>query len=72
MTIKEYTLEDAESKLNEIADTSLFLSSGSCPSDISSNLMDHMLDEIDTLQGILSFMRVYPELKAKELAESSH
>ncbi|HAT8553745.1 TPA: RstC protein, partial [Vibrio vulnificus] len=46
-------------------------SSGSCPGEMTQNLNNHMLDEIETLQGILSFMRVYPELKAAELAEAS-
>ncbi|AIL70634.1 RstC protein [Vibrio vulnificus] len=71
MTIKEYTLQDAEAKLNEISNIALFLSSGSCPGEMTQNLNNHMLDEIETLQGILSFMRVYPELKAAELAEAS-
>ncbi|ELV8768490.1 RstC protein [Vibrio vulnificus] len=71
MTIKEYTLQDAEAKLNEISHIALFLSSGACPIEMSKNLNSHMLDEIETLQSILSFMRVYPELKAAELPEAS-
>ena len=70
MSIREYTLTDAESKLNDIAGISLFLSAGSCPKELESKLIDHMQDEIETLQGMLSFMRIYPELKAKELAEN--
>ncbi|EID0063028.1 RstC protein [Vibrio vulnificus] len=69
MTIKEYTLQDAEAKLNEISHIALFLSSGACPIEMAKNLNSHMLDEIETLQSILSFMRVYPELKAAELAD---
>lgn len=70
MTVKEYTLSDAEDKLNNIAQMSMFLQSGACPAEISLNLYDHMHEEIENLQGMLSFMRLYPELKARELAES--
>ncbi|TKF20764.1 RstC protein [Vibrio genomosp. F6] len=62
MTIKGYTFTDAESKLNDISNISVFLSTGSCPKEISFGLIDHMHDEIETLQGILSFIR---ELKLK-------
>ncbi|HIF5576202.1 TPA: RstC protein [Vibrio parahaemolyticus] len=71
MTIKEYTLSDAEDKLNHIAAISMFLNSGACPTEILFNLYDHMHDEIENLQGILSFMRLYPEIKAQELEASS-
>jgi hypothetical protein len=70
MTVKEYTLSDAEDKLNNIAQMSMFLQSGACPAEISLNLYDYMHEEIENLQGMLSFMRLYPELKARELAES--
>ncbi len=72
MSFKEYTLEDAESKLNEIANIQLFLSSGSCPNEVANTLMTHMHDEIESLQNNLSFMRVYPELKSTELAGVKH
>ncbi|EGU0147484.1 RstC protein [Vibrio parahaemolyticus] len=69
MTVKEYTLTDVEEKLNDIASITLFLSSGSCPKEISFNLMDHLQDEIENLQHIVGFMALYPELKAQELRE---
>ncbi|MEL7385176.1 MAG: RstC protein [Pseudomonadota bacterium] len=70
MTVKEYTLLDAEDKLSDIANISIFLQSGACPNSICDNLRDHLHEEIENLQGMLSFMRLYPELKAQELAES--
>lgn len=71
MTVKEYTLSDAEDKLNNIANLSIFLNSGACPKEISYNLMDHMHEEIESLQGMLGYMRILPQLKAKELAENA-
>ncbi|WP_210496907.1 RstC protein [Vibrio crassostreae] len=56
MTAKEYTLCDAEDKLNNIAHLSMFLQSGACPSEMSVNLYDHMHDEIETLQAMLGYM----------------
>ncbi|EHZ2538534.1 RstC protein [Vibrio parahaemolyticus] len=70
MTVKEYTLSDLESKLNEISNISMFLGTGDCPKEMASNLHEHMHDEIENLQGMLSFMRLYPEIKAQELAQS--
>ncbi|RBW65974.1 RstC protein [Vibrionales bacterium C3R12] len=70
MTAKEYTLSDLESKLNEISNISIFLGTGDCPGEIASSLHSHMHDQIDQLQGMMSFMRVYPQIKAQELAES--
>ncbi|HCE1484563.1 RstC protein [Vibrio parahaemolyticus] len=70
MTIKEYTLSDLESKLNEISNISLFLGTGDCPKEIAFSLHDHMHEQIEQLQGMVSFMRLYPEIKAQELAES--
>ncbi|HDM8044644.1 TPA: RstC protein [Vibrio campbellii] len=70
MTIKEYTLSDLESKLNEISNISIFLGTGDCPREIAYELHDHMNEQIESLQGMLSFMRLYPQLKAQELAES--
>ncbi|SON48610.1 hypothetical protein [Vibrio tapetis] len=71
MTVKEYTLSDAEAKLDTIASISLFLSTGNCPREIAFNLQDHMQDEIENLQGILGFMRIYPQIKAQELEHAS-
>lgn len=71
MTMKEYTLSDVESKLNAISNISVFLTNGDCPDDIAVNLRNHLHDEIETLQGMLSFIRLYPEIKAQELEASS-
>lgn len=57
MTIKGYTFSDAESKLNDISNISVFLSTGACPKELSFELIDHMHGEIESLQGILSFIR---------------
>lgn len=70
MTAKEYTLCDAEDKLNNIAHMSMFLQSGACPSEMSVNLYDHMHDEIETLQAMLGYMKVYPQIKAEEQLDS--
>lgn len=70
MTVKEYTLTDLEVKINEISNISVFLGTGCCPKEIAFNLQDHMHDEIVNLQGMLSFMRIYPQIKAQERAES--
>ena len=71
MTVKEYTLSDLESKLNEISNISIFLGNGDCPKEMASNLHEHMHDEIENLQGMLSFMRLYPEIKAQELEQAT-
>ncbi|MEZ8288058.1 MULTISPECIES: RstC protein [unclassified Vibrio] len=66
MTVKEYTLSDLESKLNEISNISIFLGTGDCPKEIAYSLHDHMNDQIEELQGMVSFMRIYPQIKAQE------
>ena len=70
MTVKEYTLSDLESKLNEISNISIFLGTGDCPKEIAYNLHDHMNDQIEGLQRMVSFMRIYPQIKAQEQLES--
>lgn len=70
MSIQEYTLMDLESKLNQISNMSLFLATGSCPDSISSELHDHLHEEVETLQSMIAFMLHYSEIKAKELVES--
>ncbi|MEZ8013969.1 RstC protein [Vibrio sp. FF112] len=70
MTVKEYTLSDLESKLNEISNISIFLGTGNCPKEIAYNLHDHMNDQIEELQGMVSFMRIYPQIKAQEQLDS--
>ena len=70
MTVKEYTLTDLEVKINEISSISMFLSTGSCPKEISFNLQDHMQDEIDKLQIMVSSMKVSPKIQAQEQLDS--
>lgn len=65
MTAKEYTLTDLEVKINEISNVSMFLATGSCPKEIAFNLHDHMQDEIETLQAMVSYMKVYPQIQAQ-------
>lgn len=70
MTIKEYTLSDLESKLDEISNISIFLGTGNCPKEIAFNLHDHMQNEIETLQSMMSFMRLAPQITAESKLES--
>ena len=70
MTAKEYTLSDLESKLNEISNISIFLGTGDCPKEIAYDLHDHMNGQIEELQGMVSFMRIYPQIKAQEQLDS--
>ncbi|MEZ8932385.1 MULTISPECIES: RstC protein [unclassified Vibrio] len=70
MTVKEYTLSDLESKLNEISNISIFLGTGDCPKEIAYNLHDHINDQIEELQGMVSFMRIYPQIQAQEQLDS--
>ncbi len=72
MSNQEYKLSDLESKLNEISNISLFLSTGDCPKEIAFSLHDHMHEQIETLQGMMSHMRLYPLIKAQELAKTEH
>ncbi|MDD9180725.1 MULTISPECIES: RstC protein [Aliivibrio] len=71
MTVKEYTLTDLEAKINNISSISMFLRTESCPKDISISLQDHMQEEIENLQGILSFMQIYPQIINKESSTDS-
>lgn len=71
MNVKEYTLSDLESKLNEISNISMFLGTGDCPKEMASKLHGHMQDEIENLQGMLSFMRLYPDIKTEELEHAT-
>lgn len=66
MTAKEYTLSDLESKLNEISNISIFLGTGDCPKEIALNLHDYMHDQIEQLQGMISFMQIYPQIIAEQ------
>lgn len=70
MTVKEYTLSDLESKLNEISNISIFLGTGDCPKEIANDLYDHMNDQIEELQGMVSVMRINPKIKAQEQLDS--
>jgi hypothetical protein len=69
MTIQEYTLTDLEDKLTDISNVSLFLTTGACPEEIASRLHEHMHEQIENLQGMMSHMRLYPLIKAEELAK---
>ena len=65
MTMKEYTLDDTQQKLDDISNISLFLKSGSCPSNISCELMEHLQEEIELAQSMLSFLIHAPSIKAQ-------
>ncbi len=71
MTIKEYTLTDLEDKLTDISNISLFLTTGACPDEVSYTLTDHMHQNIEKLQSMICQMKLYPLMKARELAEDA-
>ncbi|MEZ9567195.1 RstC protein [Vibrio artabrorum] len=70
MSIQEYTLTDVSDKVNDLHDMSLFLNSGSYTEEIGDKLTFHMMEEIETLQSMLSFIRIYPQIKAQEQLDS--
>ncbi|MEZ8122757.1 RstC protein [Vibrio splendidus] len=70
MSIQEYTLTDVSDKVNDLHDMSLFLNSGSYTEEIGDKLTFHMMEEIETLQSMLSFIRIYPQIQAQEQLDS--
>ena len=70
MSFQEYTLTDVSDKVNDLHDMSLFLNSGSYTEEIGDKLTFHMMEEIETLQSMLSFIRIYPQIKAQEQLDS--
>ena len=70
MTAKEYTLTDISDSLEGLHDMAMYINSGSYTEEISEKVLHLMLDRIEDLQGMVSFMRIFPEIKAQELAES--
>ncbi len=57
MSLKEYTLSDLESKLDEISNVSFFLATGHCPQQIAFELQEHLQTEIELMQHMVGFMR---------------
>ncbi|MGF1765133.1 RstC protein [Aliivibrio kagoshimensis] len=57
MTTHEYTLNDVEQKLDIISNISIFLNTESCTNEIRRTLMDHLQNEIESMQGILLFVQ---------------
>ncbi|CAK3420671.1 MULTISPECIES: RstC protein [Vibrio] len=70
MSFQEYTLTDVSDKVNDLHDMSLFLNSGSYTEEIGDKLTFHMMEEIETLQSMLSFIRIYPQIQAQEQLDS--
>lgn len=70
MNLQEYTLTDVSDKVNDLHDMSLFLNSGSYTEEIGDKLTFHMMEEIETLQSMLSFIRIYPQIQAQEQLDS--
>ncbi|UQV20284.1 RstC protein [Vibrio sp. J383] len=70
MSFQEYTLTDVSDKVNDLHDMSLFLNSGSYTEEIGDKLAFHMMEEIETLQSMLSFIRIYPQIQAQEQLDS--
>lgn len=54
--MNQYSLLDAKQRLDSISDIAIFVHSNACPQDIRFKLIDHLQDEIETLQFMLSFM----------------
>ena len=71
MTVKEYTLTDVSDNLESLHDMAMFINSGSYTEQIHDLVLHCMLDRIEELQGVVSFMGLYPQIKAKELAEKT-
>jgi hypothetical protein len=63
MTIKGYTLQDAEKITNDVTNMAMFINSGACDDNdqIHSDVLEAMFVKLETLQGVLSFMRIHPE-----------
>ena len=70
MSFQEYTLTDVSDKVNDLHDISTFLNSGAYTEEIGDKLTFHMMEEIETLQSMLSFIRIYPQIKAQEQLDS--
>ncbi|NAZ98735.1 RstC protein [Vibrio toranzoniae] len=70
MSFQEYTLTDVSDKVNDLHNMSTFLNSDAYTEEIGDKLTFHMLEEIETLQSMLSFIRIYPQIKAQEQLES--
>lgn len=66
MTVKEYTLTDVSDNLDGLHNMAMFINSGTYTEEIGDKILHHMLDKIEELQGVVSFMRLYPQLKAEQ------
>ncbi|MEZ8405059.1 RstC protein [Vibrio splendidus] len=70
MSFQEYTLTDVSDKVNDLHDMSTFLNSADYTEEIGDKLTFHMMEEIETLQSMLSFIRIYPQIQAQEQLDS--
>ncbi len=69
MNLQKDTLADAEEKLDDILSTATYLNSESYPDDLKPVLQEHLLDDIELLQGMLVQMRLLPEMRVQEAIE---
>ncbi|MEZ8044561.1 hypothetical protein AB4453_19820 [Vibrio atlanticus] len=56
---EKYTLADVSAKVNRLHSISMFLDSGAYTDDIRAGITGHLLDEIESLQGVLMYAQVF-------------
>lgn len=56
---EKYTLADVSAKVNRLHSISMFLDSGAYTDDIRAGITEHLLNEIESLQGVLMYAQVF-------------
>ncbi|WP_439146435.1 hypothetical protein [Vibrio sp.] len=56
---EKYTLNDVSDSVNRLHSISMFLNSGAYTDDIRANITEHLLNEIESLQGVLTYAQVF-------------
>jgi hypothetical protein len=56
---EKYTLADVSDKVNRLHSISMFLDSGAYTDDIRAGITEHLLNEIESLQGLLMYAKVF-------------
>ncbi len=55
----KYTLNDVSDSVDRLHSISMFLNSRGCTDDIRSSVTEHLLNEIESLQGVLTYAQVF-------------
>ncbi|MEZ9441390.1 hypothetical protein [Vibrio atlanticus] len=55
----KFTLDDISDQVNRLHSISMFLESGAYTDDIRAGITEHLLNEIESLQGVLMHARVF-------------